>query len=261
VDWIYYLPNWLFFIFCCATTLVISLVGLLLLRPWVRAHAGPSAEHNDLVSYFLGTSGVIYGILLGLVAAGVWSNFQTLSGQVDGEATVTAALYQDLATYPPAYRQPYQRELRAYVRSVIDQDWPAHHRGQVPQASSMILRSFKNHLIDFDPPTPRLRLVHAQTINQLNELLLAHRLRLRGNQTNLPPLLWWVILLGALITVAISWFFVSADLTKQVALTSLIALLLGALLFLTAAMDNPFRGGFSVDASAFESVLYEMVNY
>ena len=261
VDWIYTLPNWLFFIVCCGVTLLVSLVGLVLLRPWVRAHAGPTAEHNDLVSYFLGVSGVIYGILLGLVAAGVWSNFQTLSGQVDNEATITAALYQDMATYPPADRQRYQRELRAYVRAIIHQDWPAHHQGVVPQQSSIILRSFKNHLLDFVPTTPRLSIVHAQTINQLNELLLAHRLRLRGNQTNLPALLWWVLILGALINVAISWFFVSDDLTHQVALTCLIALLLGSLLFLTAAIDNPFRGDFSVDASAFDSVLYEMVTY
>jgi hypothetical protein len=261
VDWIYYVPNWLLFTFCCGATLLFSLAGLFLLRPWVRAHVTDTAEHNDLVSYFLGVSGVIYGILLGLVAAGVWSNFQTLSGQVDNEATITAAIYNDMATYPPAARQLYQQELKAYVRSVIHQDWPAHHRGQVPQESSTMLRTFKNDLLTFVPPDTRLQIVHQQTINQLNELLLAHRLRLRGNQANLPVLLWWVLILGAAINVAISWFFVAKDSTHQVALTCLVALLLGSLLFLTAAMDNPFRGGFSVDASAFESVLYEMTHY
>jgi hypothetical protein len=261
VDWIYSVPNWLLFVACCGTTLSFSLVGLLLLRPWVRKHVRDSAEHNDLVSYYLGVSGVIYGILLGLVAAGVWSNSQTLAGQVDTEATITAALYQDMATYPPAARRRYEQELKNYVRSVIEQDWPLHHQGKVPQASSAVLRAFKNDFLAFVPPNPRLQIVHQQAINQVNELLLAHRLRLRGNQANLPALLWWVLILGAAINVAISWFFVAADLTHQLAITCLIALLLGALLFLTAAMDNPFRGDFSVDASAFESVLYEMVHY
>jgi hypothetical protein len=94
---------------------------------------GDTAEHNDLISCFPGVSGVIYGILLRLVAAGVWSNFQTLLGQVDNEATITAAIYNDMATYPPAARQLYQQELKDYVRSVIQQDWLAYHRGQVPQ--------------------------------------------------------------------------------------------------------------------------------
>lgn len=76
MDWIYAVPNWFLFVCCCSATLLFSLAGMLLLRPWVRAHVTDSAEHNDLVSYFLGVSGVIYGILLGLVAAGVWSNSQ-----------------------------------------------------------------------------------------------------------------------------------------------------------------------------------------
>ncbi|HET9506084.1 MAG TPA: hypothetical protein VFO93_21265 [Hymenobacter sp.] len=261
MDWIYAVPNWVLFVACCSATLIFSLAGMVLLRPWVRAHVQDSAEHNDLVSYFLGVSGVIYGILLGLVAAGVWSNSQALSGQVDNEATITAALYQDMATYPPAARRLYQQELKAYVRAVINVDWPEHHQGIVPQESSKLLRLFKNDFLAFVPTDARLQVVHGQAINQVNELLLAHRLRLRGDQANLPNLLWWVLILGAAINVAISWFFFAKDTTHQTALTCLIALLLGALLFVTAAMDNPFRGEFSVDASAFESVLYEMVNY
>jgi hypothetical protein len=107
VDWIYYVPNWLFCVICSVATLLFSLAGLFLLRPWVRKHVGDTAEHNDLISCFPGVSGVIYGILLRLVAAGVWSNFQTLSGQVDNEATITAPIYNDMATYPPAARQLY----------------------------------------------------------------------------------------------------------------------------------------------------------
>ena len=43
------------------------------------------------------------------------------------------------------------------------------------------LRTFKNDFFTFVPPDARLQIVHQQAINQLNELLLAHRLRLRGD--------------------------------------------------------------------------------
>lgn len=130
--------------------------------------------------------------------------------------------------YPPAARQLYQQELQGYVRSVILQDWPEHPRGLVPQESSKRLRAFKNDFLAFVPPNARLHIVHQQAINQVNELLLAHRLRLRGDQANLPDLLWRVLILGAAINVAISWFFVAKDTTHQVALTCLTALLLSS---------------------------------
>jgi hypothetical protein len=81
--------------------------------------------------------------------------FQTLSGQLDNEATITAAIYNDLATYPPAAGLLYQQELKAYVKSVIEQNWPAHHRSQVPQESSTVLRTFKNDFFAFVPPDTR----------------------------------------------------------------------------------------------------------
>ena len=258
MDWIYDLPNWLFFLLCIGATAGFAVGGLLLTRRWVKRHADNYSDQNDLVSYFLGASGVIYGIALGLVAAGTWTDFSTLSAQVDEEAAVTSALYQDMSSYPLPERRVFQRDLRAYVQVVIQQDWPKHRRGIVPQASTRCIRSFKQHFFAYTAPNARLKLIHEQAIAQLNDLLKARRLRLQGNQANLPPVLWWVIILGAAINLVITWFFVSNHLAYQLLLTLLIALLLGSLLFLTAAMDNPFRGDFSVTPQTFQSILSQM---
>lgn len=110
---------------------------MLATRKWVRQHADQYEQQNDLVSYFLGASGVIYGIALGLVAAGVWTNFQTLSGEADDEVGITAALYQDVSAYPMAQRQVLQQHLRHYVQAVIDQDWPQLHQGQYARVVSI----------------------------------------------------------------------------------------------------------------------------
>lgn len=231
-----------------------AVTGLKLIQPWVRSHADKYPDQNDLVSYYLGASGVIYGIALGLVAAGVWGNFQGLSAQVDEEAAIVATLYQDMSTYPQPQRQDFQRALTNYTQTVIHQDWPDHRRGITPRASGRVLHQFKLAFFDFAPTTSRLKLIHEQALTQFNDLAKTRRLRLRGNQDNLPLILWWVIILGTAINLAISWFFVTKHQTYQLLLTVLLALLLGSLLFLIAAMDNPFRGDFSVDPGAFEAV-------
>lgn len=258
MDWIYDVPNWLFFLVCVGITLAFALLGLLLSRSWVERHAQTHTEQNELVSYFLGASGVIYGIALGLVAAGVWANFQALSAQVDEEAAITGALYQDMSTYPLPERHVFQRDLRVYVQTIINRDWPLHRQGRVPQASSEAIGLFKGHFFDFAPPNRRLSLIHEQAIEQFNDLAKARRLRLRGNEANLPPILWWVIILGTAINLMITWFFVTRPVVYHALLTALLALLLGSLLFLTAAMDNPFRGQFSVGPDAFQAVLSQM---
>lgn len=258
MEWIYDLPNWQFFLLCVGSTISFSALGLWATRSWVRRHSDAHSEQNDLVSYFLGASGVIYGIALGLVAAGVWSNFQTMSGQVDEEAAITAALYQDISAYPQPQRQLFQQDLRAYVQSVIEQDWPQLRQGNAPTASTQRIYHFKRQLFSFNPPTAGLKLIHEQALTQYNDLAKVRRSRLTGSEASLPTLLWWVIVLGAAVNIIITWFFVTEHPAYHYILTILLALLLGALLFLTAAMDNPFRGDFSVDANAFKQILAQM---
>ena len=258
MDWIYGVPNWLFFLLCVSATVVFGVSGMLLARPWVRRHADAYSDQNDLVSYFLGACGVIYGIALGLVAAGVWSNFQTLSGEVDEEASIIAALFQDVSAYPPAQRQLLQQELRQYVHAVVEQDWPRLRAGAMPRASTQTLYQFKRRLFSFRPPDAELKLVHEQALVQYNDLAKVRRSRLQGSNSSLPPVLWWVIILGSVVNIMITWFFVSQRVTYQLLLTVLLAVLLGSLLFLTAAMDNPFRGEFSIGPDAFQLVLTQM---
>lgn len=258
MEWVYDLPNWLFFLICTGITITFAVFGLLASRTWIQRHADQYDQQNELVSYFLGSSGVIYGIALGLVAAGVWSNFQAMSADVDNEAGITAALYQDLSAYPLPERTLLQDRLRSYVQTVIKQDWPQLRQGQVPRSSTHALYQFKQALFNVSPADARLRLVHEQALAQYNELAKVRRSRLQGGESSLPAVLWWVIILGAFVNIIITWFFVSAHISYHLLLTVLLALLLGALLFLTAAMDNPFRGSFSVDAGSFEQVLSQM---
>ena len=258
MEWVYDLPNWLFFLLCIGATIFFAAIGLLATRPWVHRHADEHPEQNDLVSYFLGASGVIYGIALGLVAAGVWSNFQTLSGQVDEEAAIIAALYQDVSAYPMPQRQVLQKNLREYVQVVIQQDFPQLRQGTMPRASTHCIYQFKKQLFSFVPTDAGLRLIHEQALIQYNDLAKVRRARLQGSNSSLPAAMWWVIILGAVVNIMVTWFFVSEHVGYHLLLTVLLALLLGALLFLTAAMDNPFRGNFSIDAESFKLILPQM---
>jgi len=62
----------------------------------------------------------------------------------------------------------------------------------------------------------------------------------------LPGPLWTLVLVGALISIALTWFFQMESLSMHIWMTILLAALLGLMIFLVAVMDNPFRGEVSV---------------
>ena len=127
--WIYDLPNWLLCIVIVATTVGLALAGLFLTRPFITRIVGASSKHNDLVSYFLGSMGVFYGLALGLIAVATWENYTEVDAVVTAEAAALTSLYRDLDGYPQPMRGNLETTLRDYTKTVIDKEWPSHKQG------------------------------------------------------------------------------------------------------------------------------------
>jgi hypothetical protein len=107
----------------------------------------------------------------------------------------------------------------------------------------------------FEPSSDRERITHAEVVRSLDELVRLRTERLQSVTAGLPAALWSVVLIGALLNFVLTYLFWVDDLPLHATLVSLFATFVGLLVFLTAAMDNPFRGEFSVSPDAFQSVL------
>src|SRR5476649_2646955 len=95
--WVYDLPNWLFAALTVAAFLAFGLGGLSLSRTWAQSLHHETQSHNDVVSAYLAALTVLYGITLGLLMVGVWTNYSDTEGKVDREAATVAALYRDVS--------------------------------------------------------------------------------------------------------------------------------------------------------------------
>ncbi len=71
--------------------------------------------------------------------------------------------------------------------------------------------------------------------------------------------LWSVVLVGAFLSIAVTWFFDMRSQSMHFWMTIMFSGLLGLLIFLLAAMDNPFRGDISVGPEAFELVYKQLM--
>jgi Protein of unknown function (DUF4239) len=253
--WIYDLSNWLL---CSLIVLIfvgLALAGLFITRPFVARLVGRSPKHNDVVSFFFASMGVFYGLALGLIAVATWENYTEIDGVVSTEAAAVASFYRDLDGYPQPMRTRLETMMRDYTRIVIEKEWPAHKRGLALEDGDAILDGLENSVMEFEPTTERAKIVHAEVLSSLDTVLEQRRLRLQAVSTGLPAALWAVVLIGAVINGLLTYLFWVENLWLHAALVALLAVFIALLVFLTAAMDNPFRGEFSVSAEAFQTIL------
>jgi hypothetical protein len=141
---------------------------------------------------------------------------------------------------------------------VINYAWPLQREGIVPEEGTIRAEAFHEKLLEFQPRTPAEEIVHAEALRQFNNFLEARRMRLYSVNSSLPPSMWYVMLLGAVLNMAICWLFDMRFIT-QLVLGGILAAYLGVMMHLIFDMNQPFRGDVSITAEPFE-VLYKRMN-
>ncbi|MFM2268894.1 MAG: hypothetical protein RL757_2335 [Bacteroidota bacterium] len=255
--WVYDIPNWQFAILTIGVFVLFAVSGLLLLRGVIARRIMPQA-HNDVVSYFMAGLNAIYGITLGLIAVGAWEKFNDLDDKVSLEAAALSSLYQDVSDFPAPLCDTLKYQIKEYTQYTIEEAWPKQQKGEMPHGGTERLTKFKNNLLSKEPTTKMQEIIISEAFVRYNEVIKLRRLRLQAVTDGLPSAIWYIIMFGAFLNIAITWFFITDKFRVHVLMTVMFAALLGSLVFLVGAMDNPFRGEFSVSAEAFEIVLKKM---
>jgi hypothetical protein len=113
---------------------------------------------------------------------------------------------------------------------------------------------FQTMLAGFEPPTEGQRTLHAEAWHAYNEMTQARRLRLDAVSTHLPGILWFVIFMGALISLSSSFFFRVEDARLQTTQVFLLALFVGLVVFMIFALDRPFQGDLGLGPGPYQLV-------
>jgi hypothetical protein len=235
-----------------------SLIGLAIVRRHVLPRLRVHVADSEFVGAMLQSIMVFYGLAVALIAVSVWQTYSNTSAVVSQEATALAALYRDVSGYPEPIRWTLQNELRYYTQQTIYEAWPLQRQGQVPRGGIKRMYVFQGELIAFEPTTEGQKLLHGETLRAYNEMIKARNLRLDAVQTGLPAVMWGVVILGAFIGLTASFFFRVEEARLQVIQVLLLATFIGLVIFMTFALDRPFRGDLGIGPNTFQ-MIYDAV--
>jgi hypothetical protein len=210
-------------------------------------------EHNDLGGFILAVIGVVYAVLLAFVTIGVWERFEQAESRSFEEAANLAVVYRDADIFPQS--RELREAVRSYTESVIVDEWPLmRHGGQSPKADAHLERVDK--IVRTLPVDgPRRQDVHEQMLAAVNTAQTDRDTRLSEDATGIDPLMWVVLVVGAVLTVGFTFLFGFRHSMMQQLMTGSLGLLISLVLFLTVAMNYPYRGTISVQPEAFHSAM------
>lgn len=256
--WIYDIPAWLLGLLIVGAFLALATGGVALTRPLVGKRFAKEEGWGEHVSIILEAAFVFVGLLMALVTIAAYDNFAEARNKVAGEASEVGTLYRDVSAFPEPLRTQVETDLSSYVDGVVNRDWPAQQHGTEPSEDPLPGRVL-HALAGFQPTSASEINLQQATLAQVNAWVKARRDRIDLVTRGLPADLWVVLVLGAVINVGLTWLLPVRGLRSHLILSAAFAAVVGLLLFVTAAMDHPFRGTFSVSPEAFRVIQRDVI--
>jgi hypothetical protein len=234
--------------------ILFAIAGLVIVRRRVLPRWRVRCEDSEFTGAMVQSVLVFYGLAVALIAVSVWQSYSDVSKVVSQEATSLAALYRDVSGYPLPVRQQLQQELREYTTDLIETAWPLQKEGRMPVRGVQYMNRFQARLVAFEPGTEAQKILHAESLRAYNHMMICRRMRLDAVNTGLPSVMWTVIIAGAAISLSASFFFQVDDIRLHATLVILLATFIGLVIFMTFALDRPFRGDLGIDADSYRLV-------
>jgi hypothetical protein len=240
--WIYEVPSLLAIAAFGAAFVVICWLGIFVTRPFVKNWFHWQPGLNPILGDYLQYFGVIYGLLLGLLAVGTYQNHADAAKAASSEASALAGLYRDVSGYPEPYRTELRTLVRDYTRTTIEDDWPLQRKGILPPPPlANPVTAIHTRMVQFEPQTTGQAAVHQTALGQYTAFLESRRSRLYSATSGMPVVMWYTVGLGALINMIFLWLL-DIRLGPHLLIAGLISFFTATMICLIAILDSPFRG-------------------
>lgn len=215
-------------------------------------------QHNDVAGAIFSIIGVTYAVLIAFVATLAWDGYNKAKAATYAEAGAALDVYRISAGFPEAERTALRDNLVAYLRAVVEVEWPAQAAGRGIDSGRADLAKIDATAFAPKPPDDLYSAIRAVLMQSVTRLSDARQERLLAAESSIPGVVWVVTILGGAVTVAFSSFMGAPSLRLHLAMVAFLAMSGALVLILIIALSNPFRGDFRVSTESFDRVLAQV---
>jgi hypothetical protein len=214
--------------------------------------------HNDLIGWQLSVVGTTYAVILGFMLYTVWLNFGSADLNTDAEANSVVNLYRLASALPQEQSVQIKALSRQYADAVVAEEWPEMSREVVPTRSRDISRQMWEAIAAAKGSSPNELNAEDHAISELSALSGYRRIRMVESENTIPGVLWFVLLVGGVVTIGSSCLFGASNGPLHYIQVAALTLLISLVLVAVADINRPFQGSVHVSDFAFRRAQIDM---
>lgn len=248
------------FVVIMLAAIAFSFCGVALGRWWIRPYVAEG--HNDvLVPIFL-TAGVIYAVLLGFMVVAQLDTYEAAHANVAEEASLLVPMYRQSEVMAADKGAEMRALIRDYAKLVAE-DWTefAETSYGSPKARLTVDR-IVSVFSSLRPATKAREIISQQFLTTFSQLILDRNKRILAASESLSWIVWVAAIGVGTVVIAMTFILYADRYGPHAIMSSILAALIGLLLFLMLVLDHPFRGPLAITPEPFEtdSALFDQID-
>ncbi|HLW36604.1 MAG TPA: DUF4239 domain-containing protein [Chthoniobacterales bacterium] len=234
-----------------------ALVGVSVSRKIL--HGKVQEGHNDVCVPIFLNAGVLFAVLLGFMVIAVWEAYDAAKTTAATEAAALVPLYRAAGNLPKNGAEKIRDYTREYVHAVIEDEWPRQTKGEPGSSKARheignLFRAFGDGTIDVQTKKD-FPMTCTAVMQHITEVTSDRNKRIIQANESLPPMMWIAIVGGSIIIITLSCVIYMERPVPHQIMASLMAALIGLLLFSCYVLSHPFRGPIAISSEAFEKTI------
>lgn len=250
------MPVWVAALILIAAAEIYS-IGLMLVA---RVAYGSSrlSLNNEVAGFKFAVVGVFYAVLLAFVVIAVWEEYRDTESAVRNEAKAAVDLHRVTYALPVDGGSLIRARLITYTDHVRKYEWPSMASGKPSAEVAKDLDQLSQAIFDVQPDGWRELALYQHALRLLTVMTDNRNERLVSSAGSVPGILWFVLIVGGLITLGYPAFFGSSNVLAQTLMTAALAALVALSLLLGLEFDYPFTGDVHISVLPFDEALEQM---
>ena len=199
--------------------------------------------------------GLLFALIVGFLAAQVWSDAGQAQDAVNREASALRSVVLVAPVFPGEPETRMRALVRRHIREAVDEEWPAmaHRRATLTVISAPLAEALQL-AVGLSPRTEGQKTAQREIVDAIQSALDARRQRILVSESSVNWVKWSGVILVALLTlVAIAFVHSDNRLSAALAL-GIFSVAVAVSLMLIAAQQRPFSGEFAVRPDALVEV-------
>ena len=201
---------------------------------------------------------VMFGVSVGFSLFLTWQEYNTARQVAKSEAVAVEQVYRLVDSLPEPDRTRIQELAVSYARGVVEEEWPSMRQGQQSARVGTLVDELRHSVQDFQPRTDAQSVLYSASLTELDELEASRELRLLAVNEGIPYILWIVLVIGGVLTVAFTYLFGIEPAWLHAVAVAGLAILVSLVLIVIGVLYYPFNSGVQVQPDAFDQVLREI---